>query len=72
MNLKNMREQNAKEMLQDVDYEAATTRKLIRQRVPNDGDTPEVYLNVGDEFCITVFYTVVDEFATEMKRRGEL
>jgi len=34
-------EKDAKEMLPDVDYKAATTRKRIR---PNDGDTPEVYL----------------------------
>ena len=59
-------------MLPDVDYKAATTRKRIRQKVPNDGDTPEVYLNARDKFCITTFYTIVDKLATEMKRRGEI
>ena len=34
-----------KEMLPDVDYKAAQTRKCIREKVPNDGDAPEVYLN---------------------------
>ena len=34
---------DAKEMLLDVDYKAATTRKRIRRKVPNDGDTPEVF-----------------------------
>ena len=38
-------EKDAKQMLPDADYKAATTRKRIRQKVPNDGDTPEVYLN---------------------------
>ena len=59
-------------MLPDVDYKAATTRKRIRQKVPNDGDTPEVYLIVRDKFPITTFYTIVDKLATEMKRRGEI
>ena len=36
---------DAKEVLPDVDYKAATTCKCIRQKVPNDRDTPEVYLN---------------------------
>jgi len=55
-------------MLSDVDYGAATTRKRIRQKVPNDVDTPEVYLNTRDKFCITTFY----KLATETKRRGEI
>ena len=38
-------EKDEKEMLPDLDYKAATSRKRIRQKVPNDGDTPEVYLN---------------------------
>ncbi|XP_038649470.1 LOW QUALITY PROTEIN: zinc finger MYM-type protein 1-like [Scyliorhinus canicula] len=61
-----------KEMLPDVDYKAATTRKRIRKKVPNDGDAPEVYLNARDKFCITIFYTIVDKLETEMKRRGEI
>jgi len=56
-------------MLPDVDYKAATTRKRIRPKVPNDRDTPEVYLNARDKFRITTFYTIVDKLATEMKRR---
>jgi len=56
-------------MLPDVDYKAAGTRKRIR---PNDGDTPEVYLNARDKFRITVFYTVADKLPTEIKRRGEI
>ena len=59
-------------MLQDVDYKVATTLKRIRQKVSNDGDTPEVYLNARDKFRITSFYTIVDKLATEMKRRGEI
>ena len=59
-------------MLPDVDYQAAETRKRIRQKVSNDGDTPEVYLNVRDKFRITTFYKIVHKLATEMKRRGEL
>ncbi|KAK2159691.1 hypothetical protein LSH36_148g06027 [Paralvinella palmiformis] len=35
-------------MLSDVNYRTATTRKRIRQKVPNEGDTPEVYLNARD------------------------
>jgi len=62
-------EKNAKEMLPDVNYKAGTTRRRIRQKVPNDGDAPEVYLNVRDKFCITTFYTIVDKLATELKRR---
>jgi len=58
-------------MLSDVDYKAATTRKPIRQKVPHDGDTPEVYLNVRDKFRITTIYIIVDKLATEMKR-GEM
>ena len=60
-------EKDAKEMLSDVDYKAATTRKRIRQKVPSDGDTPEVYLNARDKFRITTFYIIVDKLATEMK-----
>ena len=30
--------------LPDVYYKAATTHKHIKQKVPNDGDTPKVYL----------------------------
>jgi len=59
-------------MLPDVDYKTATTRKRIRQKVPGDGDTPEVYLIVRDKFPITTFYTIVGKLATEMKRRGEI
>ena len=59
-------------MLPDVDYKAATTRKRIRQKVPSDGDTPEVYLNARDKFCITTFYIIVDNLTTERKRRGEI
>jgi len=65
-------EKDAKEMLSDVDYKAATTRKRIRQKVPNEGDTPEVYLNARDNFRNTTFYTIVDKLTTEMKRRGEI
>ncbi|XP_038637303.1 zinc finger MYM-type protein 1-like [Scyliorhinus canicula] len=61
-----------KEMLPDVDCKAATTRKRIRKKVPNDGDAPEVYLNARDKFRITTFYTIVDKLETEMKRRGEI
>ena len=57
-------------MLPDVDYKVTTTRKRIKQKVPNDGDTPEIYLNASDKFHITIFYTIVDKFATELKRRG--
>ena len=49
-----------KEMLPDVVYTAVQTRKRIRKKIPNDGDAPEVYLNARDKFCITSFYTVVD------------
>jgi len=59
-------------MLPDVDYKAAATRKRIRQKVPSDGDTPEVYLNARDKFRIITFYIIVDKLATEMKRRGEI
>ena len=68
MNLKILKK-DAKEMLPDVDYKAATTRKRIRYKVPNDGDTPEVYLNARDKFRITNFYEIVEKFTTEMKRR---
>ena len=54
----------AKEMLPYVDYKAATTHKHIRQKVPNDGDTPEVYLNAMDKFRITTFYIIVDKHVT--------
>ncbi|CAF4428287.1 unnamed protein product, partial [Rotaria magnacalcarata] len=37
-----------KEMLPDADYKAATTSKRIRKKVPNDGDTPEIYMNARD------------------------
>ena len=57
-------------MLSDVDYEAATTRKRIRQKVPKDGYTPEVYLNVRDEFNITTFYTIVDKLREGTSRRN--
>ena len=59
-------------MLSDVDYKAATTRKRIKQKVPNDGDTPEVYLNARDKSRINTLYTIVDKLATDMKRRGEI
>ena len=59
-------------MLPDVDYKAATSHKRIRQKVPDDGDTPEVYLNARDKFRITNFYTIVFKLATEMKRRGDI
>ena len=59
-------------MSPNVDYKATTTRKRIGQKVPDNGDTPEIYLNVRDKFSITTVYTVVDKLATEMKRRGEI
>ena len=59
-------------MLQDIDYKATITRKRIRQKVPNAGDTPEVYLNARDKFRITTFYTLIDQLVTEMKRRREI
>ena len=62
----------AKEMLPDVDYKAATTRKRIRKKVLNDGDSPELYLNARDKFRITTFCTIVDKLETEMKIRGEI
>jgi len=65
-------EKDAKEMIQDVDYTAATTRKRIRQKISNDWDTPEVYLNARDKFRLITFYTIVDKLATEMKRTREI
>ena len=62
----------AKEMLPDVDYKAAATRKCIRKKVPNDGDSPEVYLNVRDKFRITTFYTIADKLETEMEIREDI
>ena len=62
----------AKEMLPDVNYKAATTRKRIRKKVPNDGDSPEVYLIARDKFHITTFYIIVDKLETEIKIRGEI
>ena len=59
-------------MLPVVDCKAAKTRKRIRQKVPNDGDTPEVYLNARDKFNSTTFYTFGDKLASEMKRKGEI
>lgn len=63
-------------MLPDVDYKAATARKRLRKKVPNDGDrdahAPEVYLNAREKFCITTFYKIVDKIETEMTRRGEI
>ena len=59
-------------MLPDVDYRADTTRKCVRQNIPNDRDTPEVYPNARDKFRITTFYTIVDKLAPDMKRRGEI
>ncbi|KAG7154647.1 putative Zinc finger MYM-type protein 1-like 9, partial [Homarus americanus] len=61
-----------KDMLPDVDYKAAQTRKRIRKKVPSDGDAPEVYLNARDKFRITTFYTIIDKLETEMRRRGEI
>lgn len=61
-----------KEMLPDVDYKTAQTRKRIRKKVPNDGDAPEVYLNNRDKFLITTFYTIIDRLKTEMRKRGEI
>ena len=46
--------------------------KRIRKKVPNDGDSPEVYLNARDKFRITTFYTIVDKLEAEMKIRGEI
>ena len=46
----------AKKMLPDVGYKAATTRKRVRKNVPNEmqcntqGDAPDVYLNARDKF----------------------
>ena len=62
----------AKEMLPDVDYKAVTARMHIRKKVPNDGDSLEVYLNARDKFHVTTFYTIVDKLETEMKIRGEI
>jgi len=59
-------------MLPVVDYKAATTSNRISQKVPNNGDTPEVYLNARDKFRITTFYTIFGKLATEMKKRGEI
>ena len=47
-------EKDTKQMLPDVDYKAAKTHKHIRKKVPNDGDTPEVYLNVNSSSTITL------------------
>jgi len=60
--------------LLDVDYKAGTTRKRIRQKVPNERDTQEAYLNTRDKrrITITIFYTILGKLATEMKRRGEI
>ena len=63
---------DVKEMLPDVDYEVATTRKRIRQKLLNDVDIPSVYLNVRYTFRITTFYTIVDTLATEIKRRRKM
>ena len=56
----------------DVDYKATQTRIRFRKKVPNDGDVPEVYLNSRDRFRVTIFYTDVDKFETEMRKRGEI
>ena len=52
-------EKDAKEMLPDIDYETDTTHKRIRQKVPNDGDTPVVYMHARDRFRITSLHTIL-------------
>ena len=58
-------------MLPDVDYKAAKTHKHIRKKVPNDGDTPEGYLNARYKFRIITFYTIVDKLATKIKEEAD-
>ena len=58
--------------MQSKCYQMFITRKLQLANlsdVPNDGDTPEVYLNARDKFRIATFYTIVDKLATDMKSR---
>ena len=42
------------------------------QKVPDDRDPPEVYLNIRERFRIIKFYTIFDKPETEMRRRGEI
>lgn len=62
----------AKELLPNIDYKTAQTRRCIRKKLPNDGNAPETYLNPRDKFRITTFYTIVDTLQTEMKKRGDI
>lgn len=56
-------------MLLYVDQKEVQRHKCIRKKVPNAGEAPEIHLNARDKFCITTFYTNVDESETEMRRR---
>lgn len=61
-----------KEMLPYVVYKAAITYKRIRKKVPDDVESPEIYLNATNKFRYSAFYTVVDKLESEMKGRGSI
>ena len=56
----------------DVDYKATLILKHKREKVVNDGDTPEVSLNARDKLCISTFYVIIDNLKAEMSRRGQV
>ncbi|XP_077972395.1 transcription factor Adf-1-like isoform X2 [Styela clava] len=60
----------AKEMLPGVNCEAVTIRKRIRNNLLNDGDAADLYLNARYKFHITLFYAIVGNFVSAMKKRG--
>ena len=53
----------AKEILLDVDYRAVKTRKRVRKKMHNDGDSPELYPNARDNFRISTYYAIIDVLA---------
>lgn len=49
---------SCKEMLPLINYKAFASRKLMRKKVFDHGDAPEVHSNVRYKFRITTFYTI--------------
>ncbi|XP_055841893.1 uncharacterized protein LOC129909003 [Episyrphus balteatus] len=63
-------EMRSKELLPDGSY--MITRKRIRKKMANDGNTPDVDLSSNDKFRINAFYVIIYKLRIQMDSRGQI
>ena len=66
------KENEAKKLLPDCDYKAATTRKIKRKKMPNDGNVAEINLTPKESFRFKTYNVIIDKLNSSLQERGKI